>query len=154
MPGQAAGTTQAADTTDYSISVDISAPPERVWAVMIDGERWPEWTRSVTSVRRLDTGPLRVGSRARIRQPRVPPAVWRVTQLDDGRSFTWVSGSALARATARHSVERTAAGSRATLSVSYSGLLGRVVGRLTRDLNDRYLALEASGLKARSEGTA
>lgn len=148
MPGQPAG------TTDYSISVDISAPPDRVWAVMIDGERWAEWTPSVTSIRRLDAGPLRVGSRARIRQPRVPPAVWRVTQLDDGRSFTWVTGSALARATGRHSVEPTTGGSRATLSISYSGLLGGVVGRLTRDLNDRYLALEARGLKARSEGSA
>ena len=140
--------------THYSVTVDIAAPPGRVWSVMVDAERWPEWTASVTSVARLDQGPLRVGSRARIRQPRVPPAEWRVTELTEGRSFTWVTGTALARATARHEVESIPAGTRATLSIRYSGLLGGVVGRLTRGLNDRYLALEAAGLKARSEGRA
>jgi uncharacterized protein YndB with AHSA1/START domain len=138
--------------TDYSVSVEIAAPPERVWSVMVDGARWPEWTASVTSVTRLDGGPLRIGSRARIHQPRVPPAEWRVTELDEGRSFTWVTGSALARATARHQVEPIPSGTRATLAIRYSGLLGGLVGRLTRALNDRYLALEAAGLKARSEG--
>ena len=126
--------------TDYSARVEIAAPPDRVWSVMLDGARWPEWTKTVTSVTRLDTGPLRIGSRARIRQPRVPPAVWRVSELHEGRSFTWVTGSALARATARHQVEPLPWGTRATLSISTSAL------------NERYLALEAAGLKARSEG--
>jgi hypothetical protein len=35
-----------------------------------------------------------------------------------------------------------------TLSIEFSGPL---VARLTRGLNERYLALEANGLKARSE---
>ena len=140
--------------TDYRVSVEIAAPPERVWSVMADGARWPEWTASVTSVTRLDHGPLRIGSRARIRQPRVLPAVWRVTELHEGRSFTWVTGSALVRATARHEVESIPSGTRATLSIRYSGLLGGLVGSFTSALNDRYLALEAAGLKARSEGRA
>ena len=41
-------------------------------------------------------------------------------------------------------------GSRATLSIRFSGLLGPLFARLTRKLNERYLALEASGLKERS----
>jgi uncharacterized protein YndB with AHSA1/START domain len=139
-------------TRETRASVDIAAPPERVWSVMTDVERWPEWTASVTSVARVDRGPLRLGSRARIRQPRVFPAEWQVTELSEGRSFTWVTGNALARATGRHQVEPIRSGTRATLSVRYSGLLGALVAKLTAALSDRYLALEAAGLKARSEG--
>jgi hypothetical protein len=35
--------------------------------------------------------------------------------------------------------------------VSQSGVLGSVLGRVYRGLTDRYLAMEAAGLKARAE---
>jgi hypothetical protein len=137
---------------DFSISTAIAAPPDRVWAVMRDIERWPAWTSTVTQVNRLDTGPLAVGSRAKIRQPKLPPAVWRITELGDtARSFTWVAKTPGVCVTAKHGVEPDGTGSRATLSIRFSGLLGGVVARLTRDLNERYLAVEAAGLKAHSE---
>jgi uncharacterized membrane protein len=135
----------------FQTSIEIEAPTEIVWGVIRDVERWPEWTPTVTSVRRLDSGLLIVGSRARIRQPRLPRADWRVTVLEDGRGFTWVSASPGVRVTAHHWVEARAGGSRATLSVAFAGLFGSLVGRLTRTLNERYLRLEAEGLKRRSE---
>ena len=137
--------------THFSIAVDIQAPPDRVWGVMSDVERWPEWTPTVTSIQRLDCRPLAVGSRARIRQPKLMPAEWRVTELDEGRSFTWVAGRPGVRVTARHEVDANQGGSRAILSLQFSGLLGPLVARLTRSLSERYLALEARGLKERSE---
>ena len=82
----------------FEIAIDISAPPQRVWSVTTDIERWPEWTASVLSVRRLDSGKFRVGSRARIRQPKFLPAVWEVTELKEGRNFTWVTRSTGLRA--------------------------------------------------------
>lgn len=140
--------------TDFSITVDIAAPPDRVWAVVADVERWPEWTPTVTQVKRLERGPLTLGSRTRIRQPRLPPAVWQVSELVEGRSFTWISRSTGVRVTARHSVEPSAQGTRAVLSLRFSGLLGPLIARLTRGLNERYLAIEGKGLSERSIGAA
>ena len=137
---------------NFSITVDIAAPPERVWSVMSDIERWAEWTTSVKSIKRLDHGPLAPGSRAVIRQPRLLPAMWKVTALQPGRSFTWTTGSPGVRVIAHHLVEPTGHGSRATLSLQFGGLLGPLVARITSGLNNRYLSLEAAGLKRRSEG--
>ncbi|HTS30078.1 MAG TPA: SRPBCC family protein [Bryobacteraceae bacterium] len=138
--------------TDFEIAFEIQAPPEVVWSHMRDVERWPEWTPTVRSVKLLDSGPLRAGSRAIIRQPKLPPAKWRVTELDDrGRSFTWVSASPGVSVIARHWVEARGMNSRAILSLRFTGMFAGLLGRLTRGLNERYLALEGNGLKQRSE---
>lgn len=137
---------------DYSVSVQIAAPPDRVWAVMSDIERWHEWTPSVTSVRRTNAGPFRIGARARVWQPRLPAADWIVTRLHEGRGFDWESRAPGVRVLARHAIEPSAAGSRVTLSIQYNGIIGNLIGRLTAGINRRYLALEAEGLKRRSEG--
>lgn len=135
----------------FSTAIDIAAPVDRVWEVMIDTERWHEWTASIRSVKRLDVGPFAVGSRAFIRQPKLPPARWTVTALEPGRGFTWVSTAPGVRVVAHHQVAAAAGGSRAALSIDTQGPLGGLLGWLTGGITERYLALEASGLKARSE---
>ena len=135
----------------FEIAVEIDSPPRRVWQVMTDVELWPEWTESVQKVKRLDSGPFRVGSRARVKQPKFLPAVWEVTEIDPGRSFTWVTRSPGMVASGTHRVEPTAKGSRATLSVAYGGLLAGFVAKVLAGITDRYLMFEAAGLKQRSE---
>ena len=138
----------------YSTSIDIQAPPERVFDVMRDVERWHEWTPSVKSIKLLDSGPFVVGSRAVIRQPKFPPALWMVTAIGPGLDFTWENVAPGVRVVARHRVDPIPTGSRVTLSLEYFGLLGGVLARLTRGITERYLGLEANGLKARCERTA
>ena len=135
---------------DFSIEVGIDAPPDRVWAVMSDIEKWHEWTPSVRSITRRERGQIRPGHRAWVRQPKFPPALWTVTDVGD-RSFTWMSRAPGMVVTATHSVTPIGARSRATLSLNFAGLFGPFFGRLTRDINNRYLAMEAAGLKRRSE---
>ena len=79
----------------FSITTEVDAPPEVVFAVLSEIELWPEWTPTVTRVERLgDAGaPLALGSRLRIVQPKVPPAEWTVTALEPGRGFRLVSHS-------------------------------------------------------------
>jgi uncharacterized protein YndB with AHSA1/START domain len=139
---------------DFRISVDIAAPSETVWGIMADPERWHEWTPSVRSIRLLDKGPLAVGTRALIRQPKFPPAVWTITAIVPGKSFTWKSGAPGIWVYAHHSVESTGGGTRATLTLHYEGLLGGLMARLTRGITNRYLGYESAGLKRRAEGGA
>jgi Polyketide cyclase / dehydrase and lipid transport len=134
----------------YRTVIDIRAAPDRVLGILLDVERWPEWTSTMTSVRRLDTGPFRVGSRAKVLQPKLKPAVWRVTELDD-HHFTWTTSGPGIRMTARHDVEAASAGSRVTLSLELSGLLAWLAVRVAGELTERYIATEAEGLKQRSE---
>ncbi len=60
----------------FATTIDISASADRVWSVMSDIERWHEWTASITSVERLTSGALGIGSKARVRQPKLPPAMF------------------------------------------------------------------------------
>jgi len=80
--------------------------------------------------------------------------VWTVTTLEPGRRFVWKSGMPGMWVYGDHSVEPSGAGTRATLRLSYDGLLARLMGRLTRGITNRYLAMEANGLKRRSEENA
>ena len=142
----------------FSITTEVDAPPGVVFAVLSEVERWPEWTPTVTRVERLGEAgaPLALGGRLRIVQPKVPPAEWTVTALEPGRGFRFVSRSPGATVEANHWAEPAGAGdrSRVTLSITFAGFLGRVIGWLMRDLNNRYIGQEAAGLKRRSEELA
>jgi uncharacterized protein YndB with AHSA1/START domain len=137
--------------TSFSVTVDIQAPPARVWAVLIDVERWHEWTPTVTSITRLDTGLLAAGSQMVIRQPKFPAARWAVVSVNPGRAMTSVSRAPGVRVIARQEVESVQGGTRATLSLAFEGFLAGLLGLLTGRINERYLNLEAAGLKSRCE---
>ena len=132
----------------YRVSGQIAAPVQQVWSVLADVERTPEWSASMTSVQRLDDGPLGVGSRVRIEQPRLPAAVWQVTELTPERSFTWATSRAGVTTSASHLLEPTDNGTRATLVVDQAGPLAAVAGLLLGKLTRRYVDTELAGLTA------
>jgi uncharacterized protein YndB with AHSA1/START domain len=135
----------------YERSIDIDASPQTVWRIIEDVERWPEWTQSISEVTRLDSGEFRVGTRARIKQPRLPAVVWKVTALERGRSFTWVTKGPGATTTANHVVTPRDGGSTVTLSIDQSGVVGSLVARIYKGLTRRYIEMECEGLKRRAE---
>jgi uncharacterized membrane protein len=134
--------------SDFSYVVEIQAPAAHVWSVLLDVERWPQWTKSVTSVKRMDIGPLTLGSRTRIVQPRLAPAVWKVTSLDlEKRIFAWTTRGLGVVVVGMHHVEAVADASRVTLWLEYSGLLSPLMARVLSRLNLEYLKMEGDGLK-------
>ncbi len=131
--------------------MNIEAPPQRVFTVLQDVERWPEWTSTMTSVQRLDQGPFAIGSRARVRQPKLRPAVWLVTELEHERCFSWVTSAPGLRMKAEHKIKPRGDGSSVELCFELSGLFGPIFSRLYGGLIERYMVTEAQGLKQRSE---
>ena len=132
--------------------VEIQVPPARVWNVLLDVEHWPDWTTSVSKVERMDIGPLTLGSRTRIWQPKLMPAVWQVTSLDEQRRiFAWTTHTLGVKIVGRHRVDAAGAGSRVALSLTYTGVIGAVLARAYRDLNRDYLTREANGLRGHCE---
>ncbi|WP_431234670.1 SRPBCC family protein [Mycolicibacterium psychrotolerans] len=135
-----------------SSSVGIEAPADLVWDVFSDVEHWPDWTPSVTRLRGLDGAHLAVGRRFAIKQPRLPKLVWTVTDIEPGVSWTWEQRSPGGLTSARHEVTPAAGGAVVRQELAQRGIVGSVVGVLMRRMTRRYLAMEAQGLKAHSEG--
>lgn len=136
----------------FRFTVEIIAPQDRVWAVWMDIEQWPAWNPVVNRVTRLDPGPFTVGSRTKILQPRLMPAVWRVTELDEPAGvFTWVTSRPGVTVTATHLVDNIGYGYRVTLLLTYSGFLGAFLALSLKRLNWDYLTKEAAGLRQRCE---
>ena len=142
---------------EFEVPIEIAAPPERVWAVTVDLERWPTWDPVVTAVKRLDHGPLGVGSRARIRQPRLLPAVWRVTRFDAPKAFVWESNSTGVHQVAAHLVTPVRDNPRpsvVTLKIKLTGLLVELFRPIVAKLALQYVQKEAQGLKSYCESSA
>ena len=133
-------------------TVNINAPPDRVWAVMKDVERWPEWTESMKNVERLDTGDFALGSKAKLKIHRSPNAnVWTVTELSPSRSFTWETNSGGVKGVAKHVIEPNGSGSKVTLTVDLSGPVATIFSPIIAGQSRKNVDMEAEGLKRRSE---
>jgi uncharacterized protein YndB with AHSA1/START domain len=136
----------------YEVTVDIEAEPRRVWSVMTDVERWSEWTRSITRAELLTPAPLAVGSRIRVKQPKLKAVVWTVSELEPLAGFTWRAVVPGLDSVAAHRIEpRAGGGSTVTLTLEQRGPLAPLLRLLTAKMTRRYMDFERLGLKARSE---
>jgi uncharacterized membrane protein len=139
----------------FEESVEIDAPIDRVWTTFTDFEKWPSWTASVRAIESIDGGPLRLGMRLRITQPRLPTTTWTVSDVLDGRSWSWEARRLGARTVAEHRLDSVTQGStRLTQVVRQTGPVGLLAGVIYARLTHRYLAMESSGLKRACEGSA
>ena len=131
-------------------SVLIDAPTGRVWQLTLDITDWPSFSPTMRWVRRLDDGPLRVGSTARIKQPGQPAAVWTVTRIVDEREFTWQTRRMGVTMTGSHLLEPVGDRCRNTLVLDLTGPLSRPLAALIGGAIRRSLAAENGGFQARA----
>lgn len=124
----------------------IDASPAEIWAVYANVKEWSTWTASITEGVPLDGDELEVGWRFRIRQPKFPAAVWTVSELTEGRSWTWEALSPGARTAASHVVTACGDGTQVDQRIEQSGPIGALVGRIAAGTTRRYLRMEAEGL--------
>jgi ribosome-associated toxin RatA of RatAB toxin-antitoxin module len=129
----------------------IQASIGLVWPILADVERWPEWTASVTKVEVLSARPLGLGSRVRVHQPKLRPAVWIVTAWKPESCFVWEAAGPGLKVIGSHNLMACEEGCEVTLGLRFDGWLGSVAGLLKGRLAELYTRCEAEGLKTRSQ---
>ena len=131
----------------YETSTTTAAEPSRLWAVVSDVERWPEWIEVYEEVRRARSGDLALGDSAHVKQKGLAAGDWTVTELEEGRVFAWQSRQPGVRITGRHVVSAEAGGgSRLTLQLEMTGWASRVVNALMGRKSRAYVDLECARL--------
>lgn len=132
-------------------TADIDLSPDEVWKVLIDFDRWPEMTASITALESVSDVPPGVGFAVRIEQPKLRPAVWTVTDWSPARAFTWATRSPGTTVTAVHRIEPRPSGCAIRLETTFAGPLSTLAGWIAGSLTQRYMQMEADGLKAACE---
>ena len=136
----------------FEKSVDIDAQQQRVWDVLSDLEAWPRRIETVDNVELLTAPPVKTGSRVRLKQPKLPEGTWDVTVWDPPSYFEWSQKSGGITNIAGHRVETLDEGrSRLTLSLDMRGLLIPVIALFYKGLTNRYMEIEAEGMKRAAE---
>jgi carbon monoxide dehydrogenase subunit G len=129
----------------------VKAPPQTVWQVLEDVQRWPHWTPTVLQVEPLNADNLRVGARYRITQPKLRPSVYQVTVCDPQKALTWVQKGPGMSMIADHRLSGDSSGTEVELSFATEGLLGAILGGIYSKLITEYVATEARSLKTHCE---
>ena len=131
----------------HEVTTTIDAPADLVWRTVKDIEKWPEWTPTMTEIR-LRGDDLHAGSVASVRQPKQPARSWTVTELTDGRSFTWASTGRGLRMSADHVVAEEGGRTTVLLTFSLAGPMAPLTSLLAGKLIRRAVDTEAASLKA------
>ena len=136
----------------FEKSIDIEASQQRVWDVLSDIEAWPRRIETVDTVELLTPAPFAKGSRVRLKQPKLPEGTWDITVWDVPSYFEWTQRASGVTTVAGHRVEPLDEGrARLTLTLDMRGFLIPVIGRFYKGLTNRYMNLEAEGMKRAAE---
>ncbi|GAC1523564.1 MAG: hypothetical protein NVS2B8_06170 [Vulcanimicrobiaceae bacterium] len=131
-------TMTSADRTSPSAitsSQDLVSSPEAAFALICEVEKWPVWLSFLTSARRLDDRPLRLGSEIALRGaiPGDPEELYEVDRYLDGHIVSLVGAYSVRRRIVIR-IERKGQRAKAVVHVdypAYGGVIGAIFDRMT-----------------------
>jgi len=138
---------------EYVTSVTIAASPERVWAVLIDGEAYRHWNPEIVRVDGRFEPDARVTAHVRLGSGAVRTVPQRVIEFTPPRRMTWVGGLPLGLFVGRRTftVTPVAGGVEFQMHLHMSGPLS---GMILKSVGDRQPEIDrfSDALKRRVEG--
>jgi hypothetical protein len=129
----------------------IKALPGDVFKVLMDFGQWNQWTASITEMSILNNERPETGARIKILQPKLPPAIWTITESLPDKSLTLGKRSFGLVMLSEHLVVTGNNGTSVIIRMTYQGPLAGLFYMLTRSLTDRYMTMEIDGLKRECE---
>jgi hypothetical protein len=136
----------------FHASRRIAAPPDRVWALLVDLPSWRAWNPTIVSIE----GDVTTGSTVRLVAAvnRQRTFAVRVTELVPPQRMVWASAMPLGlfRGVRTYSLAPAAAdaGTDFAMTEAYSGALAGLIGRSIPDLGPSFEAF-ADALKAAAQ---
>jgi hypothetical protein len=135
----------------YESRAEISATPEEVWTVLVDGQNYTSWDSGVEKFE----GAIAPGGTIKVYSEVAPGRAFpvKVVEFEAGQKMTWESGMPLGLFKGRRTFTLTphGSGTKFHMREEFTGPLLFIIGRTIPDLQPTFDKF-ANGLKARVEG--
>src|ERR1700733_8511699 len=134
----------------FEASITIDQPPEKVWAVLTDTAKWPEWDPFCDGIE----GKLALGSKIKAFTKLSPGRAFpvKVAELVPNERMVWSGGMPLGlfKGERTYALERAGSGTKFTMREVFSGPMLALIGKTIPDMTEAFGAF-AKGLKSRAE---
>jgi hypothetical protein len=137
----------------FTTTTTIHATPEKVWAILTEGEGYTQWNPEINRVEGRIALTEKIKAHVVLHGGRVQPVTVRVTELEPPRHMVWTGGLPLGLFTGRRTFNLTSRDDGTvefTMNVQFRGPLAPLIAK---SLGDRQAEIDAfsAGLKAWAE---
>ena len=136
---------------EFSATTTIAAPPEKIWSILTDAPRYPEWEPTVDRIEGTIAPDQQITAYTKLSPGRAFPV--RVSTFEPNRKMVWRGGLPLGLFRGERTFTLTPQENGETqirVHEVFSGPLLPLIGRTLPDLNGAFAQFVA-GLKQRAE---